>query len=621
MFARSCGGRTVYAAALMLMATMARGADSGTKELAKIDEQIKETRELITETTNVAERAHWQQSLDFLQQERRNFLRRQELDQKERQLAAHQQRQTNYRLQEILRAISTDVSLPSNEMTRIELAIGTLKTQRIEMEQARQALVGSGATNTEQIADLDQQLRILDEEVATRSAEREAAEVRVHLVNEAGRIDAALRSATINPVVTLGLLKEKQRQLHAALKGRADADDSILLYRQRREGIAAALALSQEKVSHLEAEQALFNKKNQGMKGWFRTLPLYFSGSAEKKYLAKRVQLEQQQLAALDATINLSSQLRELLDREAAYLQEERASLLARFEQRLLFPVGAFIVLTLGYLLFSRVVVPRLIAKDRHTLNRRIASYLCIFIGLVVVVMFFFEDLRSVATILGIASAAVVIALQDMCSAFAGWFVIMAGHKFAVGDRVEVDGNRGDVIDIQLLRTTLLEVDNWLGVDEPTGRIIVIPNSFVFKSKFFNFTYLHPYVWNKIDITVTYETPSSEAQTLLLRILEEETREEFAVARTAAVIMEQHYGVPDATYQPKLYSIIADSGILFRLVYCAHYKRVSATRNRINARIIQEFESNPRLQFAYPTERHIPTPERGALRVALEKNS
>jgi small-conductance mechanosensitive channel len=286
-----------------------------------------------------------------------------------------------------------------------------------------------------------------------------------------------------------------------------------------------------------------------------------------------------------------------------------------------LLPIGSILLLVASYLLFSRLLVPRFLVRDRQVVGRRMAGYLCSFIGLVVVVTFFFEDLRSVATILGIASAAVVIALQDMCSAFAGWFVIMSGRKFAVGHRVEIDGHRGDVIDIQLLRTTLLEVDNWLGVDEPTGRIIVVPNSFVFKSKFFNYTYLHPFVWNKLDITVTYETPASEAQALLLRVLEEETREDFAAARAASNTMEHRYGIPDATYQPKIFSYIADSGVQFRLLFVTHYKRISSTRTRINTRIIQEFAKDPRLQFAYPTERHIPTPENGALRVAVEKNS
>jgi small-conductance mechanosensitive channel len=590
-----------------------------TNQFARFDEQIAQTRTLIAETTNTTEKAYWQQRLELLQQDRRNLERRCALDEKERVLTAHQQKQSGARLRELLRVIGTDTHTPSNELTRAENALRMVQLQRAGAEQARRDLAQANQPDSEQVADLDQQLRLLDEEASARIAEREMAEARWRLVTEANRIDELLRTSAINPQVTIRLLREQGQRLTVAHKGRRDAADLAELNRQRREGIAAALTLAQEKMAHLEAEQALVSKKNQGVKGWFKTLPLYFSGGAEKKYLARRVMAQQQQLAAVDTTINLTMQQRDLLEQEVGYLQDERAHLRVRFEQRLLLPVGSLLVLLIGYLLFSRLLVPRWLVRDRQVVGRRLAGYLCIFIGLVVTVTFFFEDLRSVATILGIASAAVVIALQDMCSAFAGWFVIMSGRKFAVGHRVEIDGQRGDVIDIQLLRTTLLEVDCWLGVDEPTGRIIVVPNSFVFRSKFFNYTYLHPYVWNKLDITVTYETPASEAQALLLRVLEEETREEFAAARAASRAMEHRYGVPDATYQPKIFSYIADSGVQFRLLFVAHYRRVSSTRTRINARIIREFGQDPRLQFAYPTQRHIPTPEHGALRVTLEK--
>ena len=594
-------------------------ADPAAARMAQLQEQITQTQALITETTNTQEKAHWQERLGLLEQDRKNLEESLALDVKEHALTERQAHQASYRLQEALRAISTDVSTPSNELSRIDYGLRRLKDQRSELERSRNELFTATQTNVQQVAELDQQLRAADEEIAARMLEREAAETRARLVSEASRIDEALRSTERNPAVTLRLLREKQTRRNLTQKGWQDAEEVLVLNRQRREGLAAALALAQEKMTHLDVEEALLNRRSGGLRSLFRSVPLIFSGNVEKKYLLKRIPFLQQQLAAMDEIIGLNIKLRDLLDYEAAYLQGEHATLLARFELRLLWPAGILVVLLIGYLLFSRMLVRRLLAKDQQIVGRRVAGYLCTFAGLVVLVTFFFEDLRSVATILGIASAAVVIALQDMCSAFAGWFVIMSGRKFAVGHRVEIDGQRGDVIDIQLLRTTLLEIDNWLGVDEPTGRIIVVPNSFVFRSKFFNYSFLHPFIWSKLDITVTFETSPSEAETVLRRVLEEETQEEFAAARAAARTHEQHYGVADAVYQPKFYVYIADSGVQFRLVYCAHYRRVGATRNRINSRILKEFEANPRLQFAYPTERHIPTPEKGGLHVALDR--
>ncbi len=617
LFIRRC--RTALAVLLLLLPA-ARGADVPANRVARVEDQIAQTQALLVETTNEAERAQWQLRLDLLQQERRNLQQRYALDEKEQQLASRQKQHASIILRDALRAIDTDRVAPTQDVARLDRTLRELRAQRAELEKNRQAILGPAAAGAqaEQTAELDQRLHCLDEDLLARGQEREALEARLRLIGEVGRIEDFLKTLARNPPATFRLLREKQRQLGVEQKLAADLAELSALNQQRREEIATALALTQEKIRHVDDEVTVLNKKTSGVKGWFSSRPMYYAANMEKKYLAQRLQAQQQQLAAVDATIQLYAQLRDLYEKEISFLKENLAALTARFEQRLLLPAGTMAALLALYLIFSRLLLPLLVARERHIVARRLGGYLTVFLSLMVLTFFFFEDLKSVATILGIASAAVVIALQDMCSAFAGWFVIVASRKFAVGHRVEIDEHRGDVIDIQLLRTTLLEVNNWLGVDEPTGRVITIPNSFVFKSKVFNSSYLHPYVWGKLDITVTYETPAGDAQALLLRLLEEETREEFAAARAAAAAMEREYGVPDAVYQPKLYSIIADSGVLFRLVYVAHYRNVSSTRSRINARIIREFEKDPRLQFAYPTERHIPTPEKGGFPVAVQ---
>jgi len=605
---------------LGLWLTTARGAGAPTNRVAQLEEQIGQTRTLLAETTNDAERAQWQQRLDLLQQDRSNLLQRFQLDEQERQLVVSQKRQALVNLREALRDIDTDRAATTQEVARLDRALRELRSQRAELEANRQAILGAASTNAqaEQTAELDQRLRGVEEELLARTLEHEAADARLRLIGEAERLTALLQGLEINPPATLHVLRDKQRQLGAEQKLAADIADLIALTRQRRAEIAAALALSQEKLNRVDAEVAVLNKKTAGIRGWLSARPMYYAANMEKKYLAQRLQAQQQQLAAVDAAIQVQTKLRDLYDREIVFLKEHLAALAAHYQQRLLLPAGGIAAILVLYLLYSRLLLPLLAGRDRRIVGRRFGGYLAGFLILVVLTFFFFEDLKSVATIIGIASAAVVIALQDMCSAFAGWFVIVASRKLAVGHRVEIDEHKGDIIDIQLLRTTLLEINNWLGVDEPTGRVIVIPNSFVFKSKVCNYSYGHPFVWNKLDITVTFETPAAEAQALLLRILGEETRDELAAAGAAAKALEREYGVADAVYQPKLYSLIADSGVLFRLLYVSHYRHISSTRSRINERIIREFARDPRLQFAYPTERHIPTPEKGGFPVAVQ---
>jgi small-conductance mechanosensitive channel len=160
---------------------------------------------------------------------------------------------------------------------------------------------------------------------------------------------------------------------------------------------------------------------------------------------------------------------------------------------------------------------------------------------------------------------------------------------------------RGDVLDLQLLRTTLLEINGWLNLDQPTGRVIVVSNNFIFKSKVFNFNHGHPFIWGKVDVTVTFATPIASAMKVFHRVLEDETREDFSAARAAAATMQKRYGVEDADYQPKIYTHLAESGVTLSLVFVSHYKNYSFTRNRINRRLVAELESHRHIQLAYHT--------------------
>jgi small-conductance mechanosensitive channel len=296
----------------------------------------------------------------------------------------------------------------------------------------------------------------------------------------------------------------------------------------------------------------------------------------------------------------------ELASRETDFLRQQFARQRATFLRLMVVPFGLVAGAVALYLLLSRFVLPRFYQRDALFVARRVGAYLTVLAVIVVIAVYFLEDLKSVAAVLGIAGAAVIIALGDLCSSFAGWFVISASRKVRVGDRVEIDGHRGDVVDIQLLRTTLLELNSWLGVDEPTGRVLVIPNSFIFKSPVLNYSTVHPFVWGKLDITVTYETPAADAEALLMRVLTEETKEEFAAAGRGKDLLEKHYGADHRQYfEPRIHSVIADSGITYSLFYMCHLRKVSATRDRLNRRIIQAFQADPRLQFAYPTLREL----------------
>jgi len=308
-----------------------------------------------------------------------------------------------------------------------------------------------------------------------------------------------------------------------------------------------------------------------------------------------------EQVEALRRTRTQLETQAKLTDAGHRFLQEQFRGLWFAYLERLGFPVAVAAVLLLVYLAISRLVLPRRYHKEELFLARRLGRYGTVLVAVVVAAVFLIEDITTLATTLGLVSAALVISMQDVCASFFAWFVIMLGRKFTIGDRLEIDGVKGDVLDIQLLRTTLVEVNAWLGADQPTGRIIVIPNNLVFKTKVFNYSHGHPFIWSKIELTVTYATPVAAALAVFRKVLEEETREEFATARRAATTMERRYGVTDAEYEPKVHTRIADSGVTFSLFYVTHYRQASAVRNRINRRLIAELENRREIQLAYTT--------------------
>ena len=193
----------------------------------------------------------------------------------------------------------------------------------------------------------------------------------------------------------------------------------------------------------------------------------------QQKIATERLPLQVEQVEALRVSRDAVRAQQDMLALAARVRADELVTMRAVYLARLRVPALAIASLLLIYLGLSRVVFPRRYKKEFLFLARRVGRYLVVFLALVIIAIASIDDVRLLATTLGVASAGVVIALQDVATSLFGWCVIMSGGKFTIGDRLEIDGARGDVLDIQLLRTTLVELNNWLGVDQPTGRVFM----------------------------------------------------------------------------------------------------------------------------------------------------
>src|SRR6202045_1477968 len=159
-------------------------------------------------------------------------------------------------------------------------------------------------------------------------------------------------------------------------------------------------------------------------------------------------------------------------------------------------------------------------ADARYKVRKFIAfsGYLSILLFLAIL----FEDrLGRLSFALGVVGAGVAVALQDVVASIAGAFSIGFSRLYALGDRVQIGDARGDVIDIGLLRTTLMETGNWVSKDLYNGRIVRIPNSTALKGSVFNYSHGFRFIWDEIKVLFATSSDCQFAREMLLRAAKE----------------------------------------------------------------------------------------------------
>jgi len=576
-----------------------RAQQTDDERISQLKEQIQAMDSVVQAAKNASEKTRLEARQKRLREELGILEARQAIEARQRALSVNLRRSPLETLREKLRTV--DVT-PEEAEERGK----TLMTQRKNVTQARdhlqeQLALLSGPNRPEadalKVADLSEQIYTRNEELRALALQREAAEFEIELARHAERLRERVKSLDAGVSPTLKALFDSYTERGAARKATDQFTPRFANLELSRRVGESALALGQQKLAKFDEELALLDKQT----GFFSTNPkierLLSAQRNQKKAISERLVFVAAQIAALRASQETLTLRRDLGVLELAVIEEQFAFLKNAYFERLRWPVAVLFGLIALNLTISLLVLPVFYKNESLFLSRRLTRYLTIVLAVGAIASFMFDDLSMVAATMGIVSAALVLTLQDVCASAFGWFVIMVGSKFGIGDRLEIEETRGDVIDIQLLRTTLLEVNGWLGVDEPTGRVILVPNNFIFKTKIFNYSHGHPFIWGKIDVIVGFSCAEAAAA-LFQRVLAEETLEEFAAARKAAQQMRRRYGVDDAIYEPRVTSAISGNDVAFTLFYVAHHRKFSEVRNRIDHRLIEELTRYPHIQLA-----------------------
>lgn len=188
------------------------------------------------------------------------------------------------------------------------------------------------------------------------------------------------------------------------------------------------------------------------------------------------------------------------------------------FTQNLLFPLAIIFLLWLIRTLILRVVYKKSSDTELHYKWRKYLTRVFVFIALLILGRTWLEGFQSVVTFFGLLSAGIVIALKDSVADLAAWFFLIWRKPFVIGDRIDIAGVSGDVIDQRIFKFSLMEIGNWVDADQSTGRVIHVPNHKIFTENIANYTANFQFIWNELPVRISMESNWKKAKNLLQQI-------------------------------------------------------------------------------------------------------
>ena len=244
---------------------------------------------------------------------------------------------------------------------------------------------------------------------------------------------------------------------------------------------------------------------------------------------------------------------------------------------------------------------------------RKTSTYVAVAVGLVLVFRIWVGALGAFGTFLGLLTAGVAIALRDPLVNLAGWAFILWKRPFTPGDRVTVRQHTGDVIDQRLFQFTLLEVGTPTGAAQSTGRIVHVPNGWVFSDSVVNFTGAFAYVWHEVAVVVTFESNWREAKRLLDEIAHRcaDTLSPDAERRIREAAREYYIFYSKLT--PVVYTSVVEHGVRLTLRFLVAPRRIRGSEEVVWEAILDAFATRDDVAFAFPTSRLFRADEEGRL--------
>ena len=215
-------------------------------------------------------------------------------------------------------------------------------------------------------------------------------------------------------------------------------------------------------------------------------------------------------------------------------------------------------------------------------------------IGYIIIVMlsffYFTGNIKDFTLAIGLFTAGIAFTLQELILSIAGSLFIFIVKVYKPGDRIEINGIKGDVIDVDSMYTTMMEIGQWVDSDNYSGRIVKLSNAFVFKGPVYNYSQDFPFIWDEFNLPIRYGSDVELAKSIVITIASETLSEFTSNSKSRWTEVVNKYYIEDAVVEPTLAISLTDNWIQFNIRYIVDYKKRRSTRHILNTKIMEAIE-------------------------------
>lgn len=288
----------------------------------------------------------------------------------------------------------------------------------------------------------------------------------------------------------------------------------------------------------------------------------------------------------------------------------------------LLWNIAKFLIVVIVVLIIIKLLrnqlkknIPNTSIRYKSQKGVEILGYILL---VIIAISYFTGTIKDFTLIIGLFTAGIAFTLQELILSIAGSLYIFLVKVYAPGDRIEIHGIKGDVIDVDSIYTTMMEIGEWVSSDNYSGRIVKLSNAFVFKGPIYNYSQDFPFIWDEVNLPIRYGSDIELAKSIIIKIASEVLSEFTANSKSQWEDVVNKYYIEDAQVDPTLAISLTDNWIQFNLRYIVDFKKRRMTKHILNDLIGKAIENtNGKVMLASTTIELIKVPE---LKIDVKKN-